>query len=59
MNLTKFERAVRTSMQDGALVGYPNVTDECARLYAKELLKEAIRQLREDGNIVEIRNPID
>lgn len=59
MTLTNFERAVRTAMKDGAMVGTWHITDDCVRLYAKELLKAAIKQLRDDGNTVEIRNPVD
>ena len=54
MTLTNFERAVRTAMKDGAMVGTWHITDDCVRMYAKELMKAAIKQLRDDGNTVEI-----
>lgn len=54
--MSNFEKAVLATIKQ--TVGY-SVTEECAKEYAHELMKAAIKQLRDDGNIVEILNPID
>ena len=46
-------------MHEAASLGAWHITDENVRLFAHELLKAAIKQLREDGNEVELNNPID
>ena len=55
--MTNFEKAVSATMKQGQ--GVSVITDETAIIYAKELMKAAIQQLRDDGNIVEIREPIE
>ena len=57
--MTNFEKAVFATMKQSAGCDISAITDEDAKIYAHELMKSAIQQLREDGNIVEIRNPID
>ena len=57
--LNDFECSVRETMHEAASLGAWHITDENVRLFAHELLKAAIKQLREDGNEVELNNPID
>ncbi len=57
--MTKFEYAVKATMTQACMCDMSAVTDEAASIYAHELMKAAIQQLRDDGNIVNIINPVD
>ena len=57
--MTKFEYAVKATMTQACMGDMSAVTDEAASIYAHELMKAAIQQLRDDGNIVNIINPVD
>lgn len=57
--MTNFEKAVFATMKQSAGCDISAITNDDAKIYAKELMKSAIQQLRDDGNIVEIRNQIE
>ena len=57
--MTDFEKAVKETVTEFCDCGKDSITEENIAIYAYELMKSAIQQLRDNGNIVKILNPID
>ena len=57
--MNKFEQAVKATVEDFCSCGKDSITEENISIYAHELMKAAIQQLRDDGNIVKILKPFD